>query len=437
MTKPTTAPTAGGSSKENVRGVSAGGIDKPGKNKSVNVYLPTTPGHCTGCHAQLDSTSQTAKLCNNCGDKNIRPNQNVVEMNEEEVVDIILDIPTSQEDLISTIASLRAQVACLQKITTEQEQVINDLKIRLADKILGIPVPQKTYAQALGGYIRTAVNTPPKANHTIILENIDNTAKTRLTAIEVNAVRRKLEAALENKKTINASKLRSTPMGKIAIDFENEADKVTAVNQINRVTVHTGYSARAISKKFPRMMLKNIEIDYLPTDLQAAILDEYPELKELVESDQHRHQIKTIVILKNEIRQQASVVLEVSPEICKILSTYGKIRLGMCVYAIENHIRVAQCFKCMKAGHTEKYCRSPKQACGICSGEHTTRECQHFHLKKDPSGYAKLDKKNCSNCDGHRIHSPQASTHGSSDKSLCPYYKDQLTQYRLQIDYGH
>jgi len=132
----------------------------------------------------------------------------------------------------------------------------------------------------------------------------------------------------------------------------------------------------------------------------------------------------------------ASVVLEVSPAVYSVLKKYGKLRIGMCVYPIEDHIRVSQCQICMRTGHVAKFCRTKNEVCGICSGPHLTLSCPHFQLKQDFTAYKKFDQKKCSNCEGHATHRSQCYNHGSSDTQLCPYYKEQNLRYQQQIDYG-
>jgi len=66
--------------------------------------------------------------------------------------------------------------------------------------------------------------------HTIILEPTNPHPGIKLTTTELSAVRQQLETALqESKNTINAIGMRPTNNGNIAIDLENESDKVVAI----------------------------------------------------------------------------------------------------------------------------------------------------------------------------------------------------------------
>ena len=334
MTKTPTPPTASGQIDSVYKTIA--------KDKAKKVYLPRV---CQLCEASFSPTSARALRCHKCNPNSSQPDDMQPDDMQMETVSIEPTNPLpNNENYLSIINNLENKIRHLQEENNSLRIVNTELKIRLADNIVALPM-QKSYAQALSG---AQTSLPKRTNNAILLES-STTNGTKLTNVEVNAVRQKIENALNGDEIrINAISFRPTHTGKIVVNVENETDKQLAVTQINQVAAQTGYTARSIPKKLPRLIIKNIPIDYLPSDLPAKILHEYPEISNLIttntqQCDGKQQVIKTIVVLKNEARQLASVVIEVSADIYSILKRYGKIRLGMCVYAIADDVRIAQC----------------------------------------------------------------------------------------------
>ena len=73
--------------------------------------------------------------------------------------------------------------------------------------------------------------------------------------------------------------------------------KQIAITQLNQVAAQTGYTARSIPKKLPRLIIKNIPMDYLPSDIPAKLIQEYPEILQLItKHSQHPSTINTVVV---------------------------------------------------------------------------------------------------------------------------------------------
>lgn len=274
----------------------------------------------------------------------------------------------------------------------------------------------------------TAAKSPNQ--HTILLNPVDGKTE-KLTKEEVTSAKKKIEVALKGKKiNFNAINLRATNRGKIAVDLSSKEEIKAAIDQLNEVTGIIGFTAVDIPKKLPRLMIKNIPVEYHPENLVESLSDNYPLINEVLTKNPNEV-IKHIITLKNEHRQTSSIVIETSPNVRKILMSENKIKLGMCVYEIADQLRVIQCGKCMKFGHGTKFCRSSVDVCGVCGNNHCTKNCP-----RNESNCNDISKS-CSNCANQRRFSTQSANHGAGDKSKCPFYLEQLERLKQQIDYGN
>lgn len=104
-------------------------------------------------------------------------------------------------------------------------------------------------------------------------------------------------------------------------------------------------------------------------------------------------------------RQYTNCVIEVSPEIRKVLmkEPYIYVRYSACRF--EDYVRILQCFKCLSFGHMAKDCKR-EAICGNCAQKHETRDC------------SRKDEKMCANC--IRWHTREDIKHSALDGKRCP-----------------
>ena len=96
-------------------------------------------------------------------------------------------------------------------------------------------------------------------------------------------------------------KIRPTNSGQIAVEVASEAETKEAIDQLNTVADVTGYTAKGIPKKHPRLIIKNIPNDRLPADIIDTLNRNYEEINNLEAKD-----MKVVTILENnpsEFRQ--------------------------------------------------------------------------------------------------------------------------------------
>ena len=110
-----------------------------------------------------------------------------------------------------------------------------------------------------------------KTTHTIILEPPTKQIE-KLTRGQIITAQKKIESAFEGREmNLNAIQLKPINKGEIAV----------AMQQLNELTETTGFIAVDIPKKLPRLMIKNVRLDYLPENLTEKLAQKYPLIYDL------------------------------------------------------------------------------------------------------------------------------------------------------------
>ena len=150
-----------------------------GKDKTKEVYLPRT---CQLCETSFNPVSARALRCHNCNLNSSQPDDMEMEIASIETT----TSPPSSQDYLSIIHNLENTIKQLQEENSNLRSVNTELKVRLADNILAVPV-QKSCAQALS---EVQPGLPKCSSNPIILEPSITTG-IKLTNAEVNTVREK------------------------------------------------------------------------------------------------------------------------------------------------------------------------------------------------------------------------------------------------------
>lgn len=133
---------------------------------------------------------------------------------------------------------------------------------------------------------------------------------------------------------------------------------------------------------------------------------------------------KITVVAKKQCRHPSKEnwILQASPEIAKWFLKKQKINFDLVKAYVEEHINLAQCFKCSGFNHVAKYCKEEKLCCYKCGGDHQGIACQ-------------ADSLTCPNCTKMK-YAPDKSRHSARDVR-CPVYKRKLIQHRSYVDYSN
>lgn len=155
----------------------------------------------------------------------------------------------------------------------------------------------------------------------------------------------------------------------------NNAIRISANSpDLERLKMHPGLKNAGLKiveriKSSPRMILRGV-----PTGMSDSEIKEELILQNLGSVDDI--DLKVIYIFPNKAsRNVTSCILEVSPDVHRVLSGKDKLYLRYSVCTVADYVRVLQCFKCLSFGHFAKNCESQPK-CGHCGGTHEMRDCK-------------------------------------------------------------
>jgi hypothetical protein len=209
------------------------------------------------------------------------------------------------------------------------------------------------------------------------------------------------------------------------------------MKNLNDIANTTGYVATETPKMSPRLIIKNVPNYFIPTEpteICQTIAVDNPSIGQLIENN--HGSLKHVITLKPKKNGDTSIIIEVSPNVRKIILNEKTIRFGLCVYDVSDHIRITQCYKCNKFGHSTNSCKAPQDLCGICGLNHKTRACQQFEIRiNDKLAYMNDPNKKCLNCCASFKHKSGSTTHGAIDLNSCPLYKVQIERAKERINY--
>ena len=191
---------------------------------------------------------------------------------EYEVEMLELEISEEEEEtgtVTSIITDLKEEIEKLNQMLKIKDQQIRNLeetnlklKIKLADQIL-----EKGTMQTME----------------------------KLTRRQMITAQKKIESAFEGREmNVNSIQLKPITKGKIAIQLCSEKHKSVAIQQLNQLTETTGFIA--IPKKLPRLMIKNVPLDYLPENLTEKLAQKYPLMYDLLSSENTIGTLKVVTI---------------------------------------------------------------------------------------------------------------------------------------------
>lgn len=123
-------------------------------------------------------------------------------------------------------------------------------------------------------------------------------------------------------------------------------------------------------------------------------------------------------------RSTTNCVLEVSPQVRKMLLNGSRIYLRYSACRFADHIWIRQCFKCLTFGHLAKDCTQPSR-CAHCSEGHESKKCD----RRD-----QLPK--CANCARNPASLNVDVSHSASDTNKCPILLRKIRDKLVNINYG-
>ena len=133
--------------------------------------------------------------------------------------------------------------------------------------------------------------------------------------------------------------MRATENGGM-IALPTKQDK--AINILREKGSNFGFTAEEIRKKRPRLSIRNIPTDFFQNkdDLARIIALQNPDITATTNDP---NPIKVVAIHKTKFDTVVSAIIEVLPSVRKVILKTQKIKLGMCLYTVSDHIHVIKC----------------------------------------------------------------------------------------------
>lgn len=165
----------------------------------------------------------------------------------------------------------------------------------------------------------------------------------------------------------------------------------------------------------PRLLIRNV-----PNNIELNNVAEEICVRNLNAAAPNEIKVVFVYPQRNN-RNDRDIVIEVSPSIRNQIINRGRIYIGYGACRVEDHLRVVQCYKCVKFGHIAKDCKQDNVTCGYCT---------QSHLSKDCTG---KDTRRCRNCQDAKL---QDVNHFAFDIDACPILARRIADKARAINYG-
>lgn len=170
-------------------------------------------------------------------------------------------------------------------------------------------------------------------------------------------------------------------------------------------------------KMMPKMLISSIPFD-CSVD-KEKLKNEILGKNEFLQTDKD---FDVLFIFKSK-ENKINAVCKLSPNSRERMSNQSNmLKVGFKLCKMYDHLRLNQCSKCCRYGHTAKHCQSDSVKCTFCSGDHSFKACNKISS----------DNHKCFNC---TIAQKADVAHHSFSKN-CPIYKKEFRRLISKVDYS-
>lgn len=331
---------------------------------------------------------------------------NCTKCRDTDPADIYQKLIRSKDEVIRTkdklIATKDRLIEGLEQQIQSQKQEVEDMKIRNQSyeeklKYSEVVTKQKSCDDVL-------VIKPKKNQESYITKSV----------IQEKIVPEEIKAGVSRMKYIKD--------GGVAISCDKKEDLINVSNSIQK-KLGEDYEVTIPKKKCPKIKIINVE-EKLLSDQEDFI--EKIILQNSITTKEEDRKINILKHYKGKKGQEdrETVVVEVDSNTYSMLKSREKLSIGWKSYRFFDHINVIQCFNCYKYGHIANECRSKKNICPKCAGEHKIDECR-------------TQETSCSNCKyaAEILKVPNVDyNHRAYDRS-CQAYKKVYRELEQRINY--
>lgn len=158
---------------------------------------------------------------------------------------------------------------------------------------------------------------------------------------------------------------------KLILKGPNKAVRIVAqpseIEKIKPALKDTGLRIRQFERINPKLVVRDIPSAVEKSQVVEAIVSQNMEGVDAEE-------LKLVYWLPARDRRGAMAILEVSPAVRRGLLSQGRVYVGWSPCRVSDHLRITQCYKCLRFGHIAKSCRAEGDT-GYCTERHESRAC--------------------------------------------------------------
>lgn len=161
------------------------------------------------------------------------------------------------------------------------------------------------------------------------------------------------------------------------IRIATNGDSIELIESLKQ-SLNDEYEITEANKKRPKIKIVNF-VNLKNWDT-AAIEDAIKLQNEFIFKD---HDLLKIVkcFEHKDNKQKLTLIAEVSVGLYHKLMKAKKVSIGWCNCFVYDAFSVTRCFKCSRFSHIEKNCKSNKESCPKCAGDHKLKDCKSNVLK--------------------------------------------------------
>ncbi|CAK1543715.1 unnamed protein product [Leptosia nina] len=213
--------------------------------------------------------------------------------------------------------------------------------------------------------------------------------------------------------------------GKLRVEFDRPEHLEVALKKIGESNPEL--EAEVSRKLKPMFIVKGVSSDISPDVLKTLIINQNDVIKNNIANEAD---LEFKFKRPNRNSNLYNAVFISAPNVWRHVIHCLKLNVDHQRIHVEDFTPLLQCFKCLKFGHTRKFCKTEETHCSHCaSSSHEFKDCPH---KKDQS---KLTCYNCKSYNEKNSGSNGPLNHGAASDA-CPRKQHMVGRTKSKVDYG-
>lgn len=294
-------------------------------------------------------------------DKDLDPTKRIAKGNVSTLREKIIEMAFEQARILGENRLLKEQNQKLIEDNLTLKQENSKLRTKTTSA-----TPQMTYAEAAQRK-RDALETTIQKVKSISKTTLFITSKKGEDAKKVQETLTKVLNPAKDKIQVRGMRTSGSVLI-VETSTENDAQKI-----MNNKAVGATLKCEPPRKRKPLMIIYDVPVDTTEEELIKYAYEQ--NFSEVIEEKNFLEGFK--LRFRAGPRGKATVhhVVEIDPELRKIILKQGKLYLGFRAVGVKDYLVVSRCNKCQDLGHIAKYCHQD-EVCGHCGKNgHKKAEC--------------------------------------------------------------